>query len=96
MLGWLFGKSRRIVRQQVRTGEPPEARVAYDKLCSLHWAKWRTWMVLASAYQAESRASVIQGRVFDQDRYIELLRNAGNYPDGFTTEEALAPIKQGV
>ena len=44
-------KNKRLVLRQVLNNDPPEARAAHDEMISLHWPKWRIWMVLASAYQ---------------------------------------------
>lgn len=86
----LLGLDRdyRTVRRQVRNGEPPESRAAFRELQSRYWPRWRIWMVLVSAYRVERMLSVAEGRALSLDRYRKLLLSVGDYPDGFSIQDA--------
>ena len=94
LFSWFsFNKHTRTVRRQISTNNPPEVRAEYNTLRSLRCPKWRILMMFTSAYCAEANAAEAEGRSFDLDRYIRLIANAGNYPDGYTEEDVQEVLK---
>ena len=69
---WRVGFAR-VVRSQVRTARPPEARAVYERLRAEGLSSWRAYRLLAMAYEAEVAAMLLEERVYDQDIYLQRL-----------------------
>lgn len=76
---WRIGFAR-VVRLQVRTGRPPEARAVYERLRAEGFSSWRAYRLLAMAYEAEVAAMLLEGRVYDHDVYLRRLSALPNSP----------------
>jgi hypothetical protein len=69
---WRFGFAR-VVRSQVRTGRPPEARAVYERLRAEGFSSRRAYRLLAMVYEAEVAAMLLEARVYDHDIYLQRL-----------------------
>jgi hypothetical protein len=69
---WRIGFAR-VVRSQVRTGQPPEARAVYERLRADGFSSWGAYRLLARAYEAEVAAMLLDERVYDHDIYLQRL-----------------------
>ena len=79
-LRWRFGFAR-VVRSQVRTGRPPEARAVYERLLGEGYSSRRAYALLAAVYEAEVAAMMIQQRVYDHQAYLRRLLAMPARPD---------------
>jgi len=77
---WRFGFAR-VVRSQVRTGRPPEARAVFERLRTQGFSARRSYQLLARAYEAEVAAMLIEGRVYDHEAYLRQLFALPTTPD---------------
>ena len=71
-LRWRFGFHRLTLRQ-LRTGQPPVVRATFRRLRAGGVSAWRAWRLLSAVYEAEVAAMLLEGRVFDEARYLGLL-----------------------
>jgi hypothetical protein len=79
-LRWRLGFAR-VVRSQVRTGRPPEARAVYARLLGDGYSSRRAYALLAAVYEAEVAAMMIEERVYDHQAYLQRLLALPRRPD---------------
>ena len=79
-LSWRFGFAR-VVRSQVRTGRPPEARAVYERLLGEGFSSREAYALLAAVYEAEVAAMIIEERVYDHQAYLRRLLALPTRPD---------------
>ena len=91
-LRWRFGFAR-VVRSQVRTGRPPEARAVYERLLAEGLTSRRAYALLAAVYEAEVASMMIEERVYDHQRWLERLLALPRRPD--LSLDAVRPRPKG-
>lgn len=79
-LRWRVGFAR-VVRLQVRTGQPPEVRATYECLRGEGVSSWRAYRLLAMVYEAEVATMLLEERVYDHDAYLRRLLALPTPPD---------------
>ena len=79
-LRWRLGFAR-VVRSQVRTGRPPEARAVYERLLGEGRSSRQAYALLAAVYEAEVAAMMIEERVYDHQEYLRRLLALPRRPD---------------
>ena len=69
---WRFGFAR-VVRAQVRTGRPPEARETYERLRAAGYSSWASYRLLAAVYEGAVASMLLDERVYDHEAYLRQL-----------------------
>jgi hypothetical protein len=92
VLAWLRHRIARpthrgIVRDQVKAGQPPEVRAAYERLKTLGWRDSRIWYCLASCSKVATAVMMRECKPFDRILYARLLAAASDYPDGIGLDD---------
>jgi hypothetical protein len=78
-LRWRIGFLR-VAVAQVRTGRPPEARAAFQRLREAGVPAWRSYRLLAAAYEAEVATMILEERVYDHAAYVGHLNRLPDAP----------------
>ena len=68
------------VTNQLRVNEPPETRLAYDRLIELGFSEEEVMKYLACAVSSEVYEVMKHKRPFDRDRYVALLNRLPTLP----------------
>ena len=79
-LRWRLGFAR-VVRSQVGTGRPPEARALSGRLLGEGSSSRRAYALLAAVYEAEVAAMMIEQRAYDHHAYLQRLLALPAQPD---------------
>jgi len=62
------------VLRQIDSGEPPEARLTYDRLIDAGHSNNETLQLMAAVLKRETNKMLADSQAFDNARYSELLR----------------------
>ena len=60
---------------QVSSGDPPETKVAFERLMAEGHSESETLQLIGAALRVEMSRMIAESRPFDNARYAELLRN---------------------
>ncbi len=70
----------KAIKEQIRTNEPPETKVTFDRLVCAGYSGAETYRMLGCVLVSEVYEVIRHGRTFDRDIYARRLRDLPRLP----------------
>ena len=69
-----------VINNQIRDGTPPETKATYDRLLAEEYPEEEVMKYIGSVVSSEIFSVVKEGRTYDEQRYVAVLRALPRLP----------------